>query len=211
MPGVPTQLGLDEGPLADARLAVIKAIQTAGLAEYRAAWRHYQRLAEAQIEGLSNDLYAKAQIGLIFAKAAIWLECHDRVRYWGELADAAEYAGNMGYEGILVLTDPALKRAATSRSFFAEYLQAIRQYDDAVRAYIEREQDECLTALERGLVNVRLTECYQSLLEESPPGGRAELLRLFEAAVQRALGCLSDLPEKVHALRLLEELEATTA
>ena len=58
----------------------------------------------------------------------------------------------MGYSEVTELTDTALSRAVASRSFFAEHLQAIRRYDDAIAEYIDREQDECLTDRERGLV-----------------------------------------------------------
>jgi hypothetical protein len=191
MTDIPGRLGFHEvGQLADARAKVLEAIRSANLADYRAAWRHYQSLVEAHNKSLPTTLkwkvirtiparlvmartairwagfthlrsawrcysearralpqdnpYAKAQIGSRFSKAAIWRAAHDRVRYWRELHEAATYAHYMGYGDIAVLANHALDRAARSRSFFAEYCQAIGRYDDAIEEYIEREQDECL-------------------------------------------------------------------
>jgi hypothetical protein len=54
-----------------------------------------QELAEVQIEALPDDggAHAKAKISLILAKADIWLQVGDQVRYWEELRSAEQTAG----------------------------------------------------------------------------------------------------------------------
>ena len=237
----------EDEPLMEARAEVMSAIQTGDLPTYRAAWRHYQELAETQIEKLpdrpswarlrrvwtktriatrilvkagpagwhnyriaasrlpQDNPHAKGQIGLIMAKAAIWRESRDRARYWRQLVDATAYADNMGYDEIHDQTAHALLRAAGSRSFYAEYLQAIRDFERAIEAYIEREQDECLTDRERGLVNLRLAECYDELLEEATGLDWIELRVTQFATLESALQYLQGEPEYAQAERMLDD------
>jgi len=113
----------------------------------------------------------------------------------------------MGYLEISELPSVALHRAATSHSFLAEFLQATRRYDDAIDEYMEREQDECLTDRERGLVNLRLAECYQELLDQADSDDAVNLKDLLGASIESALEYLKHEPEQVQALRLQEEFE----
>jgi hypothetical protein len=152
-----------------------------------------------------DNPHAKAQIGLIFAKADIWRECRDRARYWRELVDATDYGDGMDYDQARLATTPALRRAEASRSFYAEYLQARRRFEEAIEAYIDREQDECLTDRERGLVNLRLAECYDELLDEATGVDYIELRLLQNATLESAMQYLQGEPEFAQTERMLDD------
>jgi hypothetical protein len=157
-----------------------------------------------------DNPYAKAQIGLILDKAGIWRGVQDRVGYWRELLHAARFADNMGYDEIWEDVREALARAAISRSFYAEFLQAHGRYDAAMLHYIDREQDECLTDRERGLVNLRLAQCYDALQDDMDEDGQASMQGLIEATIASAIEYLKGEPEQLQALRFLEAFEERT-
>ncbi|HSX02139.1 MAG TPA: hypothetical protein VLI05_02370 [Candidatus Saccharimonadia bacterium] len=188
--------------LAAQRIVVVAAIRSGSLAEVRAAWRAYQVLAEASIEALTDEggAHAHARIGLILAKAAIWQEAGDQVRYWEELMSAQDYAEGMAFDtpGACSVLDQA------SAMNSAEYLQAAGRYEAAIEAYIGREQLP-LTDHDRGLLNYRVAECYQALLPLKP--NQPEVADLLNASIQSALLYLEERPEQGWALRLLDEVK----
>jgi tetratricopeptide (TPR) repeat protein len=182
---------------------VVRAIASPSLAVYRQAWGNYQREAETRIDALPHDgdAYARAQIELILAKAQIWYEAGNLVRYLNEYNSATEYADHMGIEIpsdlVIQYQDPA-----TSLATMAETLQAHGQYDEALDLYIAAEAGD-LSNPERGHLNFRMAECYYGLLQEQ--GDEEELTRLLQGSLESALLYLEGMPTWAWAHRLLEE------
>lgn len=206
MNNLAAQCGFSEDPLLAEREAVVAAIKSADLASFRSAWQRYQAAAEAQIETLPDaaGAYARAQIGLILAKADIWREAGDNVRYLEELHSARTYAEGMGYTDLTRLVDDAFNLLV--RPGQPETHQALEEYEAAIAAYIEREQDSGLTDPQRGLLNLRLAECYYALLQVDPD--QPEVTELLDGSLQSALVYLDGEPEQAWALRLLDQVQA---
>jgi len=83
-----------------------------------------------------------------------------------------------------------------------EYFQDRHLFDYATEAYIEYEQSPSLTDRQRGIVNLRLSECYNSLIEDES-ADPTPLLDLLDGSLQSALLYLEGEPEQEEALQLL--------
>lgn len=205
----------NDDALRAARSDVLKAIWSSGLLDYQAAWTVFHRLADTQIDALPDvgDTRARALIGINLVKADIWREASDRVRYFHELGLVEDAANELAEEGedaeldeVRKITGTALGRAAKSHSFIAEFMQATGRFEYAINAYVEREQDECLTLREHGMVNLRLAECYRGLLHTGTDDFDF-VQDTLETSIESALEYLKAEPEHFWALRMRDELE----
>lgn len=205
---LPYRLGFEESQaLLEARAEILSVIIEAKGGELT-AWVSYQELAEAQIDALddSEGKYARAQIGLLIAKASIWREAGVTINYLKGLVDANEYAANMGFADVTRVLEPELARYVAS----GEMLEIEGQLDQALDSYIEREQEPDLTDTERGRLNLRMAYCYLGLIKQGA-GEAGELSELLDGSLQSALAYFEGTPEQNKALRLLEELEKDQA
>jgi len=215
---LPAALGYKETrQLRRAHRKVVRAIRlSTDLAAARPAWIRYQELAEAVINTKPDEhqAFARAQIGLIIAKAGIWYEAGVTVRYLEEIEDAFTYADNMGLVETATLLKLQLTFASRDISYLlsdqarayelelGEYFQDRHLFDYATEAYIEYEQSPSLTDRQRGIVNLRLSECYNSLIEDES-ADPTPLLDLLDGSLQSALLYLEGEPEQEEALQLL--------
>ena len=218
---IPAALGYKETrQLRQAHRSVVRALRhSAEPAAARPAWLRYQELAEAMINTIPNEpraLFARAQIGLIIAKAGIWYEAGVTARYLEELEDAFTYADNMGFVETATLLKLQLTFASRDISYLlsdqarayelelGDYFQNRRLFDYATEAYVEYEQSPSLTDRQRGMVNLRLAESYDALLK-AEPADTALLLDLLDGSLQSALLYLEGEPEQATALTLLDQ------
>ena len=87
-----------------------------------------------------------------------------------------------------------------------ERLQAEGEFEAALDDYTEREQDPGLSDRERGLLNLRMAECYIAL--GVTPAADAPDLDPIEASLATAMECLAGLPEQAEVERLIDEFDA---
>jgi hypothetical protein len=213
----PSYFGFDETGLDDARAAVVKAIQAGTAEELQAAWTQYETLATARVDALSDDRRPRAQIGLIRAKAQIWGDAEDDVRYWQEMVLAEVYAERLGLNDFVVFSLNARALAYTlhdggANQAMGKYWLEIQENEDATRCfeaalsdYVAKEQLR-MTDRDRGLLNLHMAECYDGLLQITPDD--PELTEHRDVSLATALEALDGEPEQARALRLLDEYEA---
>ena len=203
------ELGFSEDePLTQAHTGVLAAISSADRAEYEQAWQQYHSVADSHCTRLLNagDTGDRFQLGLLLARAAIWGEAGDQVRYFEALSSALLVAIQSHNDDIIVRIKRLLFHDDDPRALTPEYHQAIDRHEEAITGYLKRKQLRSLTHRERGLVNLRLAECYWALLQENRD--QPDLKALLDGSLASALGYLGGSPEQAWALRLLDAIAA---
>ena len=198
---LPNRLGFAENAeLLESHTDIVGAVSRGSNAERILALNRYLDEAERLVD-LKPDIEnerARAQVGLIIAQALIWREAGEPVKHLRSLLRAQEYAVNMGFEDVLSALDAEIDANADS----GELLQAQGEFDEAVGAYIEIEQAD-LTDNQRGVLNMRLAECYQDLLDDNPNQSYF-LKELLDGSLESAILYLEGDRDQLKALAFQE-------
>lgn len=200
---LPHRLGFAETTeLRSTHEQIVKAIRTGNNSERLLALNRYldnaERLVDAKPD-LDNER-CRAQVGLILAQALIWRDADEPVKFLRNVLSAREYAENMGFEDVLLTLDYELDKAIDS----GELLQARGEFDGAVNTYIELEKTDMVDN-KRGLLNLRLAECYQAIIDEDRLQG-AITAELRDRSMESALLYLVGHPDKAKAIAFFEIL-----
>jgi hypothetical protein len=198
-----------EGELAEAHDVLVAVIPVGSPLAFRSAWEGYRLQADKRADEDSNP---RLRVGRHLAMAAVWRAAHERVRYWRSLYEALELASEHHFETELLEVVSRQLQQAQGGPYRAEYLQAIGHWEEALIAYEQLDADECLTDHKRGLLQLRMAECYQGQLEDgmdaedADPADQQLLHELLEHSIRSALAYLTGLPEKALAERLRAEV-----
>ncbi len=200
---LPERLGFAEAAwgLAPARQALVGAIWQGQTGPRRAALNRYLDLAQALADApAEREVQERRRIGLMLAEARIWREAGEPAPWLRNLDFAYTNANNLRLVGYVVVIGTVLNAYWGT----GELLQAEERYDEAVSAYIDRESVRGLSDRDRGLLNLRLAECYRELLEADPAD--LQLRDLLGGSIQSALAYLEGELEELKALGLLGEI-----
>lgn len=196
---VPFRLGFEETePMQEAKAAVLEAMAAGTSEELQDAWVRWSELAEAQADAHDRD--GRARAGLLVVKAAILKEAGEIVSYLVDLNDAYTYLFGMGLVDIATAVGNEFKPYRQS----GELLESQRFFDAALDIYIEHEQED-LTDKERGLLNLRMAECYIGLRDSPDPYQEDPDPELLEGSVATAMECLTGEPEQMRVIRFMDE------
>jgi hypothetical protein len=216
---LPRRLGLEETEaLRTVRTEVLNAISQGHTKPIQAAWLKYVLAADPQVETSDPHPTNKARTGLTIAQALVYLEAGDTVRYLYQLMIADETARNSGWTDIERITDAELRNRGTlaeyrqAQGFYKESIgetdEARLKFEEATDIYVEAERvSDPEDHHVRGLLNLRLAECYGGLIGLRPDESALEVLRrfLFDSLQSAAL-YLQGQPEQTRATGMMDDL-----
>jgi hypothetical protein len=197
---LPHRLGFTEtSELMDIHREIVSAVVCGDSAARMVSLNRYLDIGEA-MAGSSSE--ASPQIGLIIAQALIWQEANEPVRAIRSLLQAKEYANNLTLVDITDIIDAELDVHQGT----GEELQGLYEFESAIDRYIEFEHVN-LTDRDRGLLNLRLAECYQGLLEQdSEKEETIWLEELRDASLDSAIVYLEGQPDLAKVVAFRDEL-----
>ncbi len=186
------------------RTRLVAAILSGDSAEGPRLWSQFEELAEFRLSRLpdadTSDDRARARIGIKLIRAHIWQSAEELVCYLRELFEAHKQAEHLVLINVAATLTGLLRRYVS----YGEYFQAQGLDEAAIEYYLHDEDDTGLTDKQRGILNLRLTECYRSLLTTHP--GDTDLKDLMDDSLQSALVYLDGEVEQGKAQRLLDEV-----